>query len=176
VTKLRITANRPASHQADASFPPAASEFEWSARDDGKAVAESGRRYESIPAAAGSGAAGAIPLSFSDFCERMARVAQLKLPCVVSVAHKAYEHWHRGPLCKIKRTDGRLEVSGDTFAIYLREGNLGAIVLVNLAQTDHDNPVVEVYNRAEQLVARIHSLPEEAVNAHWRAIMHEAVQ
>lgn len=113
----------------------------------------------------------ALRLSFNAFAELMLLLEEKRLPCIVSVVHAGFEHWHGGSPLKIKRGEGRLEIGGGSFTLSLKESHIGAIAVVGETNDQEAGPALTLYNRAGELVARVQSLPEADINARWREIM-----
>ena len=112
-----------------------------------------------------------VAFSLREFLIQLDLLARMKLICIVSISHSAFERWHRGAIQRVKRNEGRFEILGDSFALYLREENIGSILLVNDSGDEEAGPAVEIHNRSGCLLARIQSPPEPEANARWRDAM-----
>lgn len=125
---------------------------------------------DGVPGAHGP-AAATLDLSLPEFSERLERLARQEIVCVVSISHTAFERWHRGTVQRIKQGEGRFEILGDNFALYLREDNIGTIRLIDDRADPDAGPAIELHNRAGHLLARLQGEPEPEANARWRGAM-----
>ncbi|SMF95102.1 Haemin-degrading HemS.ChuX domain-containing protein [Methylomagnum ishizawai] len=115
--------------------------------------------------------ASTLDLSLPEFSERLERLARQEIVCVVSISHTAFERWHRGTVQRIRHGEGRFEILGDNFALYLREDNIGTIRLIDDRADPEAGPAIELHNRAGHLLARLQGEPESGANARWRGVM-----
>ncbi|CAL1239566.1 putative Haemin-degrading HemS.ChuX domain-containing protein [Candidatus Methylocalor cossyra] len=112
-----------------------------------------------------------IRLPVAAFSDALAAAAHRNLPLIVSVTRADIERWYRGSIHRVRHTESRLDISGDGFALHFKANHLGSVLLRNDGKAEEAGPAVELYDRAERLLARIHSLPEPETNARWREIM-----
>jgi len=113
----------------------------------------------------------ATSLSLHEFCERVTLLSQLELPCIIYIANSAVQKLCNGVIRRIERTDQRLGLLGDDFALHLRRKNIDSIWLVNNPSSEHGAMAVEIYSRDGVLVTRIFGIQDRVGSAVWQDIM-----
>jgi putative heme degradation protein len=110
-------------------------------------------------------------LSIQEFCERVSLLSQLELPCVIHIANPAVEQLCSGVIRRIERTEDRLGLLGDGFALHLRMRNMDSIRLVSNSASDDGAMAVEIYSKAGALITRIFGIQDRVGNAVWQDVM-----
>lgn len=114
---------------------------------------------------------GTILLSLQEFSERVTLLSQLELPCIIFIANAAVEHLYSGVIRRIERTDDRLGLLGDDFALHLHKQNIDSIWLVNNPAPNGSAMAVEIYNKAGTLITRIFGIHDRVGSAVWQDVM-----
>ncbi len=112
-----------------------------------------------------------ICLSIDAFCERIALLAELELPCAVHIANASAEQVSRGVVRRIEQDTERLNLFGDGFSLHLHRNNIDAIWLVNSAGGDDQGMAIEIHNRAGNLIARLLGIEDSVGSAVWQDVM-----
>ncbi|MBS1213860.1 MAG: hypothetical protein H6R26_2477 [Proteobacteria bacterium] len=110
-------------------------------------------------------------LSLREFCDRIALLAELELPCAVWIASASAEQVSRGVVRRIERGADRLNLFGDGFSLHLRQSNIDAIWLVNSSGADDAGMAIEIHNRAGNLIARLFGIEDTVGAAVWQDVM-----
>lgn len=110
-------------------------------------------------------------LSLHEFCERIALLAELELPCSVYIANPSAEQISRGVVRKIERDSDRLNLFGDGFSLHLHQNNIDAIWLVNSTSNDDQGMAIEIHNRTGSLIARLFGIQDGIGAAVWQDVM-----
>lgn len=118
-----------------------------------------------------TGKAWVTALSLQEFYERLVLLSQLELPCIIFIANSADRQVCSGVIRHIERTDDRLELLGDDFALHLHRQNIGSLWLVNDPDSEEGAMAVEIYNRAGALITRIFGIQDRVGNAVWQDVM-----
>jgi len=118
-----------------------------------------------------TGKVWSIALSLQALCQRMTLLSQLELPCTICIANPVVEQRCNGVIRRVERTDDRLSLLGEGFALHLRTRNIAAIWLVNHPASADDAPAVEIRNKAGGLVTRIVGPLDQIGNAVWQDVM-----
>lgn len=113
----------------------------------------------------------AAPLSLQAFYERVTLLAELELPCIIYIANSAVEQLCSGVIRRIERSDARLTLLGDDFALHLRKQNIDSIWLVSNPESKDGTMAVEIYNQAGALITRIFGIQDRIGSAVWQDVM-----
>lgn len=110
-------------------------------------------------------------LSLNEFCERVALLAELELPCSVHIANPSAEQISRGVVRKIERDADRLNLLGEGFSLHLHRDNIDSIWLVTGAGDDEQGMAIEIHNRTGSLIARLFGMQDSVGAAVWQDVM-----
>lgn len=110
-------------------------------------------------------------LSLQDFCERIALVARLELPCILYLGHPFVDRVYRGIIRKIERNETRMNLSGDDFTLFLHQKNIESIWLKQDEEVDEQSLSIEIFGHHGSPITRILAASEGVGRAVWHDVM-----
>jgi putative heme degradation protein len=112
-----------------------------------------------------------LPLSPGDLLQRLTLLSNLQVPCMIYMPKAGTMQ----NLCEITpppETDhASFQLLDNDITFSLSRDSMHSIWLVGSDPSDSDGVVIEIYNCARALVARLFSLPDKQTQAIWQDVL-----
>lgn len=114
------------------------------------------------------------PVSTSTLGLVLAHAATTGLPIMVFVASRGCVEIHSGPIQRVKRVDGWLNVLDPEFNLHVREGDLAEAFVVRKPTRDGDVTSLELLDASGEMTVQLFGArkPGRPEDPRWRALAH----